>query len=90
MGLYRIQLKREAVDSIPVLMTSLGFPVTRVEERDNGTYYFYKDPKKKKEFAFWTATHDSELFWYSGLSPSAKKIAEGFSMAGLFADEKAA
>jgi hypothetical protein len=68
-------------------MASLGFPVRRIEERDNGKYYLYEDPERpKKEYAFWTTVHDSKLFWYSGLSRSATKIAEGFSSAGLFID----
>jgi hypothetical protein len=54
MGLYCLQLKRGAVEKIPEVMTALGFPVTRIEQRDNGTYYFYEDSKskRKREHAF--------------------------------------
>ena len=90
MGQYKIQLKPEAVDSIPAVMTSIGLPVTRVEERHPLTFYFYKDPERQKEFHFFTYPRSSGLFWRCGVSPSNKKIAEGFLAAGLFVDETAA
>ncbi|MGC3957604.1 MAG: hypothetical protein QM813_06475 [Verrucomicrobiota bacterium] len=70
-------------------MTSLGLPVIRVEQRDNGTHYFYEEPKRQREFFFWTHSDGAHDFWLSGLSSSAKKIAAGFSAAGLFENEKA-
>ena len=90
MGLYGIQLKRGAVERIPATMTSLGFPLKRVEQRENGTCYFYEGPKSKLELAFWTHENGTGVFWFSGLSPSAKKIAEGFSAAGLFENDHSA
>jgi hypothetical protein len=86
MGLFRIQLKSGAVESISSTMTSLGLPVMRIEQRVNGTHYFYEDPKSKRERCFWTHETGAETFWLSGLSSSAKTIAEGFSSAGLFVD----
>ena len=88
MGLYRIQLKHQATSEIHATMASIGLPVVRVEQRDNGTYYFYDDPKTKKEYAFWTHAANGEVFWYSGLSSSARKIAERFTAAGLFANDE--
>ena len=90
MGLYCIQLKRGAAERIPAAMTSLDLPVIRVEQRENGTHYFYEDPKSKREVYFWTHEKGAETFWMSGLSETAKKIADGFSAAGLFANEHAA
>ena len=88
MGLYRIQLKSHASAEIHTTMSSIGLPVVRVEQRHNGTYYFYEDPKTKKDYAFWTHTASGELFWCSGLSSSAQQIAAGFRAAGLFTDDK--
>lgn len=90
MGLYRIQLKPRAMEKIPATMISLGLPILRVERRENGTYYFYKDPKRQREFAFWLSSDGDQEFWYCGLSSSATKIAKGLSEAGLFEDESAA
>jgi len=87
MGLYHIQLKRDAPERIRGLMTSLGLPVTRLEERQNGTYYFYEDPKRKREVAFWVSASGSEFFWNCGLSSDSQKIAKGFSEAGLFVEK---
>ncbi len=88
MGFYRIQLKNRATEEIHATMISLGLPVIRVEQRDNGIYYSYEDPKSKKEHAFWTYVDDGEVYWCSGLSSGAKKIAEGFTRAGLFASDE--
>jgi hypothetical protein len=88
MGLYRIKLKRGAADKIPEAMTSLGFPITRVEQRDNGRHYFYEEPKSHREFFFWTNEQGAEAFWLSGLSSCGRKIADGFSAAGLFVNER--
>lgn len=90
MGLYSIQLKVDASERIPEVMTSLGLPVTRVEKTQYGMRYFYKDPRRNKEFAFTTYWRIHGLFWHCGVSPSAMKIAEGFSAAGLFVDEDVA
>lgn len=88
MGLYRIPLKPGATERIPATMISLGFPIVRVELRENVSYYFYRDPKRQREFAFWTSYGDQK-FWYCGISSSANRIAKGFSEAGLFEDESA-
>jgi hypothetical protein len=50
MGLYHAQLKHGAREKISEVMTTLGFPVIRVEQRDEGMHYFYEDPKSKREF----------------------------------------
>jgi len=88
MGLYQIQLKHGAQEKITEMMTALGFPVTRVEQRDNGTHYFYENPNTKREFFFSTNEKGAKTFWSSGLSSSARKIAEGFSAAGLFENDR--
>ena len=62
MGLYRIQLKRGVAERIPSAMTSLDLPVLRVEQRENSTYYFYEDPKSKRELGFWTHEEGEECF----------------------------
>ena len=90
MGIYRIQLRHGAADRIPAAMDSLGLPVIGVEQRDNGTHYFYENPKSKRMHSFWTHETGTETFWLSGLSSSSKTIAEGFSATGLFADDHAA
>jgi hypothetical protein len=87
MGLYRIQLKHGAAERIPAAMTSLGLPVIRVEQRENGAHYFYEDPKSKQEHFFWTQETGAETFWMSGLSSRTKSIAEGLLAAGLFVDD---
>lgn len=88
MGLYRIQLKEQASSKIHATMASIGLPVVRVEQRDNGTYYFYEDPKTKKEHAFWTYVASGGVFWCCGLSSCARQIAERFTSAGLFANDE--
>lgn len=89
MGLYCILMKPGAVEKIPETMASLGCPVIRIEQRENGTYYFYEDPGNAREYAFWTHEKDGETFWMSGVSTSAMKMAAGFSSAGLFSEERA-
>jgi hypothetical protein len=88
MGLYRIQLKQQATSGIHATMASIGLPVVRIEQRDDGTYYFYEDPKTKKEHAFWTCIAGEGIFWCSGLSSSARQIAERFTAAGLFTKDE--
>src|SRR6187549_2464125 len=82
MGLFRIQLKPGAAESFSATMIAIGLPVTRIEQRDNGTHYFYDDPESKRESFFWTHAECGDVYWLSGLSSSARKIAEGFASAG--------
>jgi hypothetical protein len=87
MGLYRIQLELGAEEKIPSIMTSMGLPIMRIEQRENKTHYFYEDPKSKRESSFWTHAEHGQVIWYCGLSSSAKRIAEEFAASGLFADK---
>lgn len=87
MGLYRIKLKQGAEEKIPATMISVGLPIIRMEQRENKTHYFYEDPKSKRECSFWTQAEHGQVFWCCGLSSSAKKIAEEFTAAGLFANK---
>jgi hypothetical protein len=88
MGLYCVELKDQAIAEIRSTMEVNGLPVLRVEERINGTYYFYRDPKSKREVAFWITSRDGKSFWCCGLSAGAKSVAECFPTAGLFANWK--
>jgi len=90
MGLYHIQLKHGAAEHISATMTAIGLPVTRIEQRDNRTHYFYEDSGCKRERSFWTHAQSGELFWCCGVGSTAKQIAEGFSAAGLFANHERA
>jgi hypothetical protein len=88
MGLCRAQLKPGMLERIPEAMASLGMPLTRVEQRANGLYHFYRDPKHKRELAFWTTTSRGVVVFYCGISSSAAKLLEGFMAAGLFEDNE--
>jgi hypothetical protein len=75
-------------ERVPETMLSLGLPLTRVEQRENGLYHYYRDPESRRELAFWTRTEGEAVFFYSGVSSSAAKMLEGLLAAGLFeADE---
>lgn len=86
MGLCRAQLKPGMAERIPETMASLGLPITRVEQRENGLYHFYTDPKHKREVAFWTTTRQGVVF-YCGIGHSTTKMLEGLMAAGLFEDD---
>jgi hypothetical protein len=75
-------------ERIPETMVSLGLPITRTEQRDNGMYYFYSDPKNKRERSLWTRTEGGAAFFYCGISSSAAKMLEGLLAAGLFEDDE--
>ena len=75
-------------EKIPETMVSLGLPLTRTEQGDGGMYYFYSDPKSKRERFFWTRTEEMAVFFYCGISSSAAKMVEGLLAAGLFEEDE--
>ena len=79
-----IQMQQATAENISAAMIAIGLPVTRIEHRDNGTHYFYRDAKSRRGHCFWISEKEGQVFWNCGLSSSAKKIAEGFAAAGLF------
>ena len=86
MGLYCLRLKPGASERIPSLMMEIGSPVTRVEEREHGTYYIYElsSPISRCERFFWIHTKGTHEYWHAYLSLSSRKIAAAFATAGLF------
>jgi len=99
MGLIKMAIKVEKIEEFPSLMQSLGFPIIRTEDRENGVYYFYEAPHRSngrhprnKYFAFWI-THEKEgqaRFFYGGLSQSTSQIAQSLRAVGFIDDEGAA
>ncbi len=88
MGLYRVKLAVNGAQRIPAVMESLGMPVVRTEERNNGRHLYYSDPGTKKERHFWIAREGCDECWYCGLSSSAAKIADAFERDGIFEKRK--
>ncbi|MES2571982.1 MAG: hypothetical protein V4710_18250 [Verrucomicrobiota bacterium] len=69
-------------------MASIGLPVIRVAQQASAIYYFYQDPRTQKKHAFWTDAAGGEVFWCSGVSSGARRIAESFTAAGLFTNDE--
>jgi len=75
-------------ERLPDTMLSLGLPLTRLEQRENRLYHYYRAPNSKRELAFWTQTQGEVVFFYCGVSASARSMIEGLSAAGFFEDDE--
>jgi hypothetical protein len=87
MGFYRIPIQPEKIEAIPQLMHSIGFPVIRTENQENGIYYFCSKPKRLNKNWTFCITHEkkgSPRFFMCGLSQVSKKIVNSLKMEGLF------
>jgi len=87
MGLYRIPIRREKIETIPDLMKSIGFPVVRTENRENGVYYFCVNPKRSKKTWAFCITRENEgspRFFTCGLSQLSKQVVISLNASGLF------
>jgi len=90
MGLYRIPIRDEKIDSIPQLMQSIGFPVVRAESQENGVCYFCSNPKRRNKNWTFCVTHEKESgtrFFMCGLSQLSKQIVSSLNFEGLFKKE---
>jgi hypothetical protein len=87
MGLYRIPIQYEKIETIPRLMQSIGFPVVRIESQENGIYYFCTNPKRlNRNWTFWI-THEKEgcpRLFMCGLSQLSKQIVNSLNGADFF------
>jgi len=87
MGLYRIPVRPEKVNSLPRLMKAIGFPVVRTEKQENGTCFFCANPKRSnKNWMCWITREKKACprFFMCGLSQLSKQIVNALSVEGLF------
>ena len=90
MGLYRLPVREDKIETLPHLMESIGFPVIRTENQENGVCYFCANPKRSnKTWSFWI-THEKQdglRFFQCGLSQVSKQIVRSLHVGELFVRE---
>ncbi|MGA9701469.1 hypothetical protein [Pseudomonas sp.] len=87
MGLYRIPIRHEKVETVPRLMQSIGFPVVRTENREDGVHYFCANPKRSNKnwtFCISREKKGGPQFFMCGLSQLSKQIVGSLNVEGLF------
>jgi hypothetical protein len=91
MGLCVVPIRPEKIETIPAVMQSIGLPLVRTEDRENGIYYFFHHPKQpNKDRAFWI-THEKiarPRFLMGGMSATYTRIFQSFRAAGVFENDE--
>jgi hypothetical protein len=86
MGLFRIPVRREMIETLPDVMRMAGFPLVRVEKSDASTHYFFRHPKRNTEISFCLtgASEGHPSFLMMRLSKAFKEVVAILRKAGVF------
>jgi hypothetical protein len=92
MGVYRIPIRPEKIETISRAMQAIGFPVVSTRRLEDGVHYACANPKRpNKNWMFWI-THKTKTdpqFFMCGLSQLSKQLVRTLSGADFFDKDSA-